>query len=169
MGFIVTQFIFSFVKFYLTIIKILNLENMMKALILLAFACFLTACVSTRPHLDCQNPNWHALGVLDGKAGHYSHQISRHQKRCPAAITHNDIALWEQGRQIGLKAYCTKSHAYRLGQMGLTMNAVCPEEGLLELQQSHALGYQTYYQQQRLRQDWLYHSPYSPFYPYWFW
>lgn len=141
----------------------------MKALILLIFIGCLTACVSTKPKFDYQNPDWHTLGVADGKMGRYSHEIARHQKHCPAPISHTNIATWEQGRQIGLKAYCTKSHAHRLGQMGIPLNAVCPEEGLLELQQSHALGYQTYYQQERLRQDWFYHSFYAPFYPYWVW
>lgn len=142
----------------------------MKSLILLIFSFLLVACVSTKPKLDCQNPDWHALGVQDGKAGRYAHEIARHQKLCPSTtINHAIIKEWEKGRQIGLQSYCTKSHAYRLGQMGMALNAVCPEEGLLEIQKSHALGYQNYYQQERLRQNWLYHSPYAPFYPFWFW
>lgn len=143
--------------------------------IILVAPLVLSACATTgnhtaKPSIDCQAPNWQALGEQDGKAGRYAYEITRHQKACPTAVIDQTVlATWEAGRQAGLKSYCTKAHAYELGQRGYSMNQVCPEEGLLEIQQSHALGYQQYYQRSRLNQDWMYPYPfgwYGPFGPY---
>lgn len=46
-----------------------------------------------------------------------------------------------------------------------------PEAGLLEIQQSHALGYQQYYRRAQLSRDWAYpvfHPWYAPL-PYRYW
>lgn len=143
--------------------------------IILVAPLVLSACATTgnhtaKPSIDCQAPNWQALGEQDGKAGRYAYEIARHQKACPTAVIDQTVlATWEAGRQAGLKSYCTKAHAYELGQHGYSMNQVCPEEGLLEIQQSHALGYQQYHQRSRLNQDWMYPYPfgwYGPFGPY---
>lgn len=139
---------------------------MKRLCIILTSTLILAACATTGGHtqqhtIDCQAPDWHALGNADGKNGRYPHEISRYNKRCPAlALDMSVRSQWEAGRQEGLKNYCTKAHAYELGQRGYSMNQVCPEEGLLEIQQSHALGYQQYYQRQQLNTDyWPYYHP----------
>lgn len=149
------------------------------SLILLALPLLLTACATTggqssKPSIDCQAPNWQAAGIEDGKVGRHPYEISRYQKACPALnIDQTVLAAWEAGRQEGLKSYCTKAHAYELGQRGYSMNQVCPEEGLLEIQQSHALGYHQYYQRSRLYNDWWpapfgWYGPFGPYRtPYW--
>lgn len=129
---------------------------------LLLTACATTGSHSTKVSIDCQAPNWQQAGISDGKNGRYPYEISRYSKQCPSlTISTEDRAAWESGRQEGLKTYCTKAYAYELGQRGYSMNQVCPEEGLLEIQQSHALGYQHYYQRERLYDDWW--RPYPPF------
>ncbi len=118
----------------------------------------LSGCATTHPQqaqLNCQAPNWHTLGVQDGKDGRYPYEIARYQRRCPTIVLTDTIrAEWEAGRQQGLIQYCTKSNAYALGERGHSLKQVCPEDGLLEIQQSHALGYQQYYQRHRLYNDW---------------
>ncbi len=151
----------------------------MKSLIMLGVAClFLTACATTqsaqstqtgnkKPTIDCQNPDWQALGVADGKVGRYAYEIARYHKKCPnLTLDISTRATWEAGYQEGLKSYCTKAFAYELGQRGYAMNQVCPEEGLLEIQQSHALGYQQYYQRARLHDGLMYGYPFGWFAPY---
>lgn len=127
----------------------------------LAMAVALVACStaskpsqsSTKLTADaCATADWHKIGELDGQHGRYAYEFARHQKRCPTA--HDKRATWEAGRQVGLEQYCTKANAFNLGQRGLNFNQVCPENGLLELQQSYALGYQRYYQEQRLVAPW---------------
>lgn len=149
----------------------------MKKLALLSaigLSVIVTGCATTKqlPQIDCAAPNWYDTGVADGMAGRYPYEITRHQKQCQAInITPEVIKTWEEGRQIGLKTYCTKAHAYEIGQRGYSLNQVCPEEGLLEIQQSHALGYQQYYRRAELNRDWVYpvfHPWYAPF-PYRYW
>lgn len=143
----------------------------MKALSLLSLglACLVTGCASlpSKTEIDCTALDWHALGVADGTAGRYAYEVGRYKKRCPAIKP--ELAVWEAGRSEGLKSYCTKANAFALGQSGRNFNQVCPEEGLLELQQSYSLGYQQYYQRQRLETDlW---RPFgvlpAPFHPFW--
>ncbi|MFB6348032.1 DUF2799 domain-containing protein [Moraxella sp. ZJ142] len=133
----------------------------------LGLPLMLTGCAtmhSNQQPVDCAAVDWQSLGVADGQAGRYPYEITRHQKSCPMlAITPDVIKTWEEGRQIGLKQYCTKAYAYQIGQRGESLNQVCPEDGLLEIQQSHALGYQQYYRQSQLNRDWLY-----PFYQPWY-
>ena len=114
--------------------------------------------------VNCQTLDWHQLGVQAGKNGHYPYEIARIQKRCPAIVIDQAArATWEAGRTEGLKQYCTKAIAYQLGQRGYEMNQVCPEDGLLELQQSHALGFSQFYQRNRLNQMFdYYHHRYIP-------
>lgn len=140
----------------------------MKKIILLGLTVplLLSACATTqsasKPTLDCNHLDWQAIGVQDGQAGRYPYEISRHQKSCPAIKIDSQVrADWEAGRAQGLKHYCTKANAYALGQYGHQLNQVCPEEGLLEIQQSHALGYQQYYQRNQLN-DWF-HRPFYLF------
>lgn len=132
----------------------------MKTIIFLALFVLLSGCATTAlKSQDCPNANWREIGVQDGKQGRYPFEIARHQKICGQTLPNRE--LWEQGRQEGLKSHCTKSNAYTLGQHGIFLNAVCPEEGLEEIQNSHALGFNQYYQRQRLSH---YHNP--PFYGY---
>ena len=115
---------------------------------------------------QCQSADWQAIGEQDGKLGRYPHELGRHIQACHTIST-PDRKLWEQGRNLGLKSYCTKSNAYELGRLGYPLNQVCPEEGLLEIQQSHALGYQQYYRQEQLN-HWRHSTPwYSPYA--WWW
>lgn len=142
---------------------------MYKILLIGATAMIMTGCATTSAvKIDCHQPNWYELGVADGNMGRYAYEISRHKKTCPSLSL--DIARWESGRQEGLKSYCTKANAFSLGQNGRDFNQVCPEEGLLELQQSYALGYQQYYQRMRLYDSWyapsIWTRPFG-FYRYW--
>lgn len=129
-------------------------------------ALFLGGCATlsngSSKAVNCQTLDWHQLGVQAGKNGSYPYEITRVQKRCPAiTIDQATRAAWEAGRTEGLKQYCTKAIAYELGQRGHALNQVCPEDGLLELQQSHALGFSQYYQRIKLQQM-FYHQQYIP-------
>lgn len=122
---------------------------------LMSSACTTTQSTQKPTKLNadsCASANWQQLGELDGQQGRYPYEFARYEKRCGAVG--DKRATWEAGRQKGLEQYCTKANAFSLGQRGLNFNQVCPENGLLELQQSYALGYQRYYQEQRLVAPW---------------
>lgn len=139
----------------------------MKKLLLLTSLATLSAlsgCATTSLKADdCPSVDWKQAGIQDGRQGRYAFEFARYQKRCGQTLPNRQ--LWEEGRQEGLKSYCTKSNAYHLGQHGFTLNAVCPEEGLEEIHNAHALGFSQYYQRQRLSQFYLpyYDYPYYPF------
>lgn len=132
-------------------------------------ACMLSACQSTKPAItaeQCSHTDWYEQGQKDGKFGAYPYEYSHYAKHCPLAS--QDIKAWGEGRVLGLKTYCTKANAYELGRRGLELRQICPEEGLLEIQQSHSLGFEQYYRIQRLHDwDWgfapYYHHPYYRF------
>lgn len=153
------------------------MKNLLKInSLVIAMTIGLTACTTTQTTPSkptkltsetCATADWHKIGELDGQLGRYPYEFARYQKRCPSAL--DKRAVWEAGRQAGLAHYCTKANAFVLGQRGLNFNQVCPEEGLLELQQSHSLGYQQYYQEQRLFAPWYYGGAFGGMgYPY-FW
>lgn len=124
-----------------------------------------TLSTNSKSAINCQALDWREIGVQDGRNGRYPYEITRLQKHCPSVnIDTNARAKWESGRLEGLKHYCTKAMAYNLGQRGYELNQVCPEEGLLEIQQSHALGFSQFYQRNRLNQmfDYRFHRHYIP-------
>ncbi|WP_158078319.1 hypothetical protein [Moraxella pluranimalium] len=52
--------------------------------IILVAPLVLSACATTgnhtaKPGINCQAPNWQALGEQDGKAGRYAYEISHYQ------------------------------------------------------------------------------------------
>ncbi len=139
-------------------------------LLLTVSTSLLSACATlgqSSAKIDCATADWTKIGQADGQAGRYPQEISRHVKQCGETVLSTEVrARWEAGRQAGIKQYCTKANLYEIGQRGITMNQVCPEEGLYKLQQSHALGYQQYYQRQRLYDSW---SPFAyPFASPWY-
>lgn len=109
------------------------------------FGC---ASVPTLKKEDCQNANWQEVGVLDGKQGADSQKILKHAKTCQGQNLPNKAA-WEEGRQIGLKEYCTKANAYRLGRLGYSLNPVC-EDDFEALHYANMLGLEQYEMSQRL-------------------
>ncbi len=118
--------------------------------------------VSTLKKGDCQNANWQEVGILDGKQGSNSQKILKHIKTCQGKSV-PDKALWETGRQIGLKHYCTKSNAYHLGRMGYALNPVC-DDNFEELHHANMLGLEQYEMGQRLD-----YYRYGYFNPWWIW
>lgn len=111
----------------------------------------LTSCVTT-PSLSpeqCQSGNWKDIGYADGQVGRSGAYFGKHVSECAgvSGSTPNRI-LWEQGRQEGLKLYCTELNAYKLGREGLAWQPVCPLEGIEKLEEAYNQG-RYYYIRQR--------------------
>lgn len=144
---------------------------MKQSFVLIGIIFILAGCATTHPKTptgdQCQTADWHAIGILDGKVGSYPHQFGRYQKRCGAS--RDALQAWESGRQIGLKTYCTESTAYEMGRRGFELHNVCPDdEKLGKIQQSHGLGYQQYYLNERLNRQMRFGLHDYPHHP-WFW
>ena len=120
----------------------------------------LSGCATTQrlTPQQCQTSNWEEIGRADGSVGRSGAYFGHYANRCASigAATPNRI-LWEQGRQKGLKSYCTELTAYKLGREGYDWQAVCPLEGIEKLEEAYSQGRYYYIRQQDL--DYL-RSPY---------
>lgn len=98
---------------------------------------------------QCQASNWQEVGYSDGLRGRSGAYFGHYSNSCASVVgaTPNRI-LWEQGRQQGLKNYCTELNAYKLGREGYDWQPVCPLEGIDKLEEAYAQG-RYYYIRQR--------------------
>lgn len=108
-------------------------------LLILLVTLGLAACGSLT-EAQCRQNRWYEVGYNDGIEGASPTLLARHHKTCADyGITPNAI-LWSQGRQEGLKQYCTVNTALRLGRQYRMMNEVCTGEHSHQL---YALNQQT--------------------------
>ena len=120
----------------------------------------LSGCATTQSLTpqQCQASNWQEVGYTDGSRGRSGAYFGHYASSCASigGATPNRIQ-WEQGRQQGLKNYCTELTAYKLGREGYEWQAVCPLEGIEKLEEAYSQGRYYYIRQQDL--DYL-RSPY---------
>lgn len=102
---------------------------------------------------ECLNGDWYGIGYRDGVTGCYPDYIAKHQKACSKFSIAPDYSTWEKGRQDGLKHYCTKSNAYRLGEQGLSFNSVCSGKMAGMLQGIHARGLAQHNRQKNIEKN----------------
>ena len=131
------------------------------AISLMGAALFaLSGCATTQSLTpeQCQNSNWQEVGYADGIRGRSGAYFGNYTNQCASVVgaTPNRV-LWEQGRQQGLKNYCTELNAYKLGREGYDWQPVCPLEGIDKLEEAYAQGRYYYIRQRDL--DYL-RSPY---------
>lgn len=93
---------------------------------------------------QCIVGDWQSIGYNDGVAGHYADRLAAHSKACAIAGVSPDYLAWERGRQLGLKQYCTVTHAYALGRQGRQLNDVCPSAMMTTLYHVNAQGREYY-------------------------
>ena len=132
------------------------------ALTLMGVALFtLSGCATTQKNLtpqQCQSSNWQEVGYTDGSQGRSGAYFGHYTNSCASVggASPNRIQ-WEQGRQQGLKNYCTELNAYKLGREGYDWQPVCPLEGIEKLEEAYSQGRYYYIRQRDL--DYL-RSPY---------
>lgn len=89
---------------------------------------------------QCLTGNWQSIGFEDGAAGRSSDFFDNHNQACSNLGVVANYSLWEQGRQQGLKQYCSETNAYQTGRNGSRMASVCPTPITAKLQQINAEG-----------------------------
>jgi len=136
-------------------IKSTSTLSLMTAGLLALSGCATTQSLTPQ---QCQTSNWHELGYADGIQGRSGAYFGYYTNSCAnvAGAAPNRI-LWEQGRQEGLKRYCTELNAYKLGREGYDWQPVCPLEGIEKLEEAYSQGRYYYIRQRDL--DYL-RSPY---------
>lgn len=117
----------------------------------LTTALWLSGCATTQalsPE-QCQAGDWQQIGYNDGVVGRSGAYFSKHIENCtsiPGSVP--DRKLWEQGRQQGLKEFCTELNAYKLGREGYAWQPVCPMDNIEKLEEAYQQG-RYYYLRQR--------------------
>lgn len=109
--------------------------------------------------LTQNSTDWQKVGLQDGLMGRDASYFNQHLQSCSALVQANATPtqifssyqkLWEQGRQQGIKQYCTPLRAYQLGREGIAYNNICPPEQTVELLKAHDEGYYNYQREQLL-------------------
>lgn len=132
---------------------------------LIIMALTLSGCVTTKALLpeQCRSTDWGKTGYNDGVSGRSGAYFGKYINDCSSV---SDVfpqrKLWEQGRQEGLKQFCTELNAYKLGREGSAWQPVCPIEGIEKLEEAYSQG-RYYYLRQR-DMEYL-TTPYPFYYP----
>lgn len=112
----------------------------------------LSAC-ATLSKQECMVGDWQAIGYNDGVAGYAADRLASHTKACAKTSVTPNYQLWERGRQLGLKQYCTVTSAYNVGRRGRELNNVCPITIVNTLQSANKKGLDYYALDSQLDKD----------------
>ena len=77
---------------------------------------------------ECRTVDWRTIGYEDGVAGYSGNRIAQHRKACAKHGVSPDLALYQAGRNDGLREYCQPSNGFRIGAHGQGYSGVCPAE-----------------------------------------
>ncbi|OXL25507.1 DUF2799 domain-containing protein [Psychrobacter sp. DAB_AL32B] len=112
----------------------------------------LSAC-ATLSKQECMVGDWQVIGYNDGVAGYAADRLASHTKACAKVSITPNYQLWERGRQLGLKQYCTVTSAYNVGRRGRKLNNVCPITMVNTLQIANQQGLDYYTLDSQLDKD----------------
>lgn len=75
---------------------------------------------------ECYTEDWYQRGLADGNNGLTSSQLDSYMKICNKAGAPVSADAYLQGRNEGLKHYCTPDRGREEGLMGRSYKRVCP-------------------------------------------
>lgn len=88
-------------------------------------ACALASC-ETMNEQQCLAGDWSGQGYADGLAGLSMSRLDGHRDACAKHGITPDAYAYGQGREQGLRVYCTPERGFRAGREGSTYGGVCP-------------------------------------------
>lgn len=100
----------------------------------------LLAACATLSEDECRGGDWFAIGQEDGTEGRKLSFLQQHSEACGEFGVAPDRSAYLQGREAGLKFYCTPDSAFREGRRGSRLSAVCPAGDLARLQRANQRG-----------------------------
>lgn len=112
-------------------------------------ALLLSGCASMDKD-ECLTVDWRTIGFEDGAAGHSGDRIARHRKACARHGVSPDLALYQSGRDEGLREFCRPANGYRIGSQGGSYGGVCAGELEAEFLSAYESGRQLYTLQSRV-------------------
>ena len=97
-------------------------------MILMVCTVFAISGCATLDKNECLNADWRTIGYEDGTRGYAGSYIRNHRKACAEYGVAPNLDLYEEGRQMGLRQYCTPRNGYRLGSSGKRYSGTCPAD-----------------------------------------
>jgi len=89
---------------------------------------------------ECLLGDWYQMGLADGQKGE-KNNAADYNKDCAEYLVQVDIKLYNEGRNEGLKSFCTYENGVLLGKSNQSYNNVCPAD----LSNEFLSGYTPYY------------------------
>jgi hypothetical protein len=87
---------------------------------------FLAGC-ATSEKLPCATTDWYELGRRNGTQGGSEEEVKALKPACGTEDEKADaLALYENGRSLGLAEYCTEENGFEMGRTGQKYAKVCP-------------------------------------------
>lgn len=123
----------------------------MNSLLLILLLPFLLTGCATLNRSECQNANWHIIGMEDGAEGLLPSNIGKHREACAKHNVIPDINEYRRGYDEGIKQFCTKKRAFDLGKKGQEYPDVCPEDIEDDFLKSYELGVELRSREDELR------------------
>ena len=75
---------------------------------------------------ECLTADWHAVGERDGRDGRPLAHFAKYYEACSQFGVYPDEDAYQDGRDLGLRVYCTEDGGYREGRIGTGYRGVCP-------------------------------------------
>ena len=102
---------------------------------------------------ECLNADWRTIGYEDGTRGYSGAHIANHRKACAKYNVTPDLDQYEEGRQMGLREYCTPGNGYRLGASGKQYHNTCPADLEPAFRQAMQAGHDLYVLEKDVREQ----------------
>ncbi len=109
-------------------------------LIALSILCFSLAGCATLSTDECSTGDWQKIGKLDGNDGRTPDRFTHHAKACKLDRSEASRALYNSGREEGLRSYCTTVRGYREGALGQAYLGVCSGGSSAQFMKGYELG-----------------------------
>jgi len=103
----------------------------------------LGACASLTEN-ECARGDWYGIGLRDGANGQLLTYFGQHVKACSKHGITPQETPWREGRERGLRLYCTPENAYDIGRRGLRPNPVCTAGEAADMSRPNAVGREYY-------------------------
>jgi len=94
---------------------------------------------------ECLVADWRAVGYEDGASGKAASHIGQRREACAEYGVTPNFAAYQQGRDEGLRDYCTPASGYRVGRNGRSPAAVCPSELRGDFRDAYKSGREIYH------------------------
>ena len=103
------------------------MKNILNLLIWVVLATTLIGC-STLSKNQCLQANWYELGWRDGNLGKPRSLFQEHIDACAKYNVRAEKVEYFQGREDGLKNFCTYDNGFAQGKYGKKFSNACPPD-----------------------------------------